>query len=250
LQIQLSWTEPATGERRQPQLATPVAIGRTFNLMPADLNGQRVSRIVLSEAQVSDYHALIEDQNGELVVVDRGSSHGLLVNGASVPRSILHNGDRLQIGPYEIQISLAAAGAFSPGQAAAVVGGAAAAGLGGAAAMAAGSAAMGADAGTESFACYRKIGFLFKRRCTRTSPVGCPDCDGGKLGDDDDPYFYERSFYTDYGSYRRGWGSTYYRNRDRYSYNPDRRDVDFTEADAETVSSEADTDYEQDMGAS
>ena len=277
MQVQISCTDPQTGQTRQPKLTIPVAFGRTFALMPANHNGQPLSRVVLQNTQVSDYHVLLEEQNGQLIAVDQGSSQGISINGASVPRGSLRQGDRLQVGPYEIQILDISASSATPsgsgntaaaiggaaagagggvaglgGAAAAGLGGAAAAGLGGAAAMAAGNAMMGGAGGMgNGQVCTRMVGFLFKRRCNRTNPMGCRYCDGGRRGDDDDPYFHERSFYPGYGSYRRGcWGSRYYNNRDRYYYDPDRRDVDFTEADADTLTNETDTDYEQDMGAS
>jgi len=37
--IQLSWDDPATGDRREPMLAVPIALGRDFNGMPAQLGG-------------------------------------------------------------------------------------------------------------------------------------------------------------------------------------------------------------------
>jgi len=46
------------------------------------------------------------------------------------------------------------------------------------------------------------------------------------------------------------WGGNYYHRRDYYFYNTETGSVDFTEADAISLESEFDTDYEQDMGAS
>nr|MBA3923253.1 hypothetical protein [Nostocaceae cyanobacterium] len=59
LQIQLSWEDPATGERREPRLNVPIAFGREFARMPAELNGQRVARMLLNSNQVSRFHAAI-----------------------------------------------------------------------------------------------------------------------------------------------------------------------------------------------
>jgi hypothetical protein len=75
--------------------------------------------------------------------------------------------------------------------------------------------------------CPRRVGFLFSHPCTRTTAVGCPDCQNGQI---DDPY----------------------RRRDRYSYDDydyyddsltgyalsslaDRMDPGFTEADGESL---------------
>jgi hypothetical protein len=48
LRIQLSWDDPATGERREPMLGIPIALGRDFNGMPAQMQGRPVSRMVLN----------------------------------------------------------------------------------------------------------------------------------------------------------------------------------------------------------
>ncbi|HEY9299826.1 MAG TPA: FHA domain-containing protein, partial [Phormidium sp.] len=105
MQIQLSWIDPATGERREPMLETPVALGREFASMPQEIDGNRVARIVLANEQVAEYHALIDVANGELIVVDQNSSTGTLINSVRLPSSTLIDGDRLQIGPYEIQLN-------------------------------------------------------------------------------------------------------------------------------------------------
>ncbi|GBE91193.1 FHA domain-containing protein [Nostoc cycadae] len=89
--------------------------------------------------------------------------------------------------------------------------------------------------------CDRMVGFLFKRRCGRTDNTNCPDCNAFY----DDDYAY----YPEYGSYRY-WGSSYYHDRDNYSYDPETGNVDFTEADAVSLANERDSDFETNMGAS
>lgn len=68
MQIQLIWTNAATGDRLQPVLETPVALGSDFDQMPAELDGRRVARIVLADQRISPYHALIQERKGELLV--------------------------------------------------------------------------------------------------------------------------------------------------------------------------------------
>ncbi len=117
LRIQLSWDDPATGERRQPTLGVPIALGRDFNQMPREIQGRPVSRIVLDSLEVSRFHALIDQDSSGLVVIDQNSSNGTLVNGTRVvvnTRVPLANGDSLQIGPYQIILSLAARPQASP----------------------------------------------------------------------------------------------------------------------------------------
>lgn len=108
LQIQLSWQDPVTGERREPRLNLPVAFGREFAQMPAALKEQRVSRMVLSSNEVSRYHALIDWEENRLVVIDQNSSNGTFVNAQRQKRSILASGDTLQIGPYSITVTFVA----------------------------------------------------------------------------------------------------------------------------------------------
>ncbi|MEH2461948.1 FHA domain-containing protein [Nostoc sp.] len=108
LQIQLSWEDPATGERREPRLSMPIAFGREFARLPAELRGVRVSRMLLNSNEVSRYHALIDWEQDHLVVIDQGSVNGVYVNGQPQTRSVLANGDALQIGPYVITVTFAA----------------------------------------------------------------------------------------------------------------------------------------------
>ena len=108
LQIKLSWEDPATGERREPMLSMPIAFGREFARLPAELRGGRVSRMLLNSNEVSRYHALIDWEQDHLVVIDQGSVNGVYVNGQPQTRSVLVNGDTLQIGPYVIMVTFAA----------------------------------------------------------------------------------------------------------------------------------------------
>ncbi len=98
--------------------------------------------------------------------------------------------------------------------------------------------------------CDRQVGFLFKRRCGRLTPTGCPYCRQNN-SHDYDPYEADYFYYEHYGDYTVGhWGSDYYAERDRYYYNRDAGRMDFTEADAASFEEEFDNDYEMDMGAS
>lgn len=71
--------------------------------------------------------------------------------------------------------------------------------------------------------CPRRIGFLFPHECERATPVGCRDCDNGRVTD---PFAQrtDRYGYTDYDNYR-GVGTA------GTLRNPD----DFTEADGENL---------------
>ncbi|OUL33385.1 peptide-binding protein [Nostoc sp. T09] len=202
MQIQLSWIDPNTEERREPLLETPVAIGRVFQEMPQQINEQRVSRIAIADDLIADYHALIDWQNQELIITDQTSSSGIKINDVQVTGGILQNGDRIEIGACEIVVNFTAT----------------------------------------TWECDRQVGFLFKRRCGRTDRTGCPYCE--------QTYEDDYAFYSDYGHYRSGWGSDYYDDRDRYSYDPETGNVDFTDADSVSLENERDVDFERNMGAS
>ncbi|MBD2354335.1 FHA domain-containing protein [Tolypothrix sp. FACHB-123] len=105
VQILLSWDDPATGERREPRLTVPIAFGREFARLPSEIKGVRVSRILLNSEQVSRYHALIDWEQNQLVITDQGSVNGVFVNGQRQTRSVIANGDTVQIGPYQIGVT-------------------------------------------------------------------------------------------------------------------------------------------------
>ncbi|OCQ99580.1 peptide-binding protein [Nostoc sp. MBR 210] len=200
MQIQLTWIDPNTGDRREPVLEIPVAIGKQFDAMPQQIHEQRVSRIVIEDDLIADYHALIDWQNQELTIINQNTTNSIKINDNQLTNGILQSGDRIQIGSCEIVVNFANLGE-----------------------------------------CDRMVGFLFKRRCGRIDRSNCPDCNTSY----DDDYAY----YPEYGSYRY-WGSSYYHDRDNYSYDPETGNVDFTEADAISFEAERDSDFETNMGAS
>lgn len=93
--------------------------------------------------------------------------------------------------------------------------------------------------------CSRRVGFLFPHPCTRTTSVGCPDCQNGQI---DDPYTrrLDRYTYTDYDDY----------DDSLIGYalesGADRLDPNFTEADGESLVTPDDGPggFEDDLSAS
>ena len=111
LRVQLSWDDPATGDKREPILGVPIALGREFGQMPTQIQGHPVSRMVLNSLEVSRFHVLIDQDSSGLQVIDQNSRNGIFVNGNLVGANnsvALANGDSLQIGPYQITISFGA----------------------------------------------------------------------------------------------------------------------------------------------
>jgi pSer/pThr/pTyr-binding forkhead associated (FHA) protein len=100
------WEDPATGERKEPLLTLPIALGREFTRLPETIDGRRVCRIVLNSLEVSRYHASIEVAQERLIVVDRGSSNGIIVNGEKQTQAQVSPGDIIQIGNYQIAIAI------------------------------------------------------------------------------------------------------------------------------------------------
>ncbi|WP_309742549.1 FHA domain-containing protein, partial [Chamaesiphon sp. OTE_20_metabat_361] len=106
MQIRLMWEDPATGERKEPLLTIPIALGREFTRLPETIDGNRVCRIVLNSLEVSRYHASIEVEQDRLIVVDRGSSNGIIINGQKQTHAQVSPGDIIQIGNYQIAIAI------------------------------------------------------------------------------------------------------------------------------------------------
>ncbi len=268
MRLQLRWTDPNTQQVRSPTLETPIAFGREFGEMPSAFKGKAIRRMVLASDAVIPFHAILAEHKGRLVISDRQEGTGTLVNGKAGSIQPVNDGDRLTIGPFEITVTLletlpeappqpqadpfatAAAIGFAPGFAA---------GLSTPAAVShttgrAGTESAGIEsAGTVSVQnpCDRKVGFLFKRPCNRTTTAGCSHCRNGQIDPARDLYQDDYAYYPNYGRYRRGyWGHDYYHDRDHYSYDPNRRSVDFNESDAASFEQEGDRDYEMDLDAS
>lgn len=136
MQIQLTWIDPNTEEQREPLLETPVAIGRQFQAMPQQSNGHRISRIVIQDDLIADYHALIDWQDQELIIIDQNTSTGIKINGVQLSNCSLRSGDRIQIGSCELEVNFTAT----------------------------------------PWECDRMVGFLFKRPCGRKDTTDCPYC--------------------------------------------------------------------------
>ncbi|PZD75231.1 hypothetical protein C1752_00119 [Acaryochloris thomasi RCC1774] len=269
MRIQLIWTDPGSGQVYQPVFALPIALGRSFGLMPGSLDGQAVSRVVLADDQVEIYHALLKEQDGS-VAIEGQANASLSVNGIAFSSAPLQEGDLIQIGPFELEFKLpaedtlppvapveavpqsppsAAGEDLQPPSAAGIPNPVSMSGASGFDELASGLSSAAGESVAGNWRCDRKVGFLFKRPCERTTPQGCPYCRNGQANND--PYFYDYDLYPNYGRYGRGyWGYSYYRDRDRYAYNSDSRNVDFTEADAASFEDETDTDYETSFGDS
>src|SRR5689334_10262816 len=61
--------------------------------------------LVLNDAGVSRFHAVIKIQDDGVFVADRGSTNGVVVNGTRIEQeSQLQGGDVLHLGQYELRL--------------------------------------------------------------------------------------------------------------------------------------------------
>lgn len=84
-----------------------MAIGRNFEAMPANINGEEVSRVVIADDLISDYHILITWENPTLIVIAQNTTRGVKINGLHRNNCSLRSGDRLEIGTCEILVNFA-----------------------------------------------------------------------------------------------------------------------------------------------
>lgn len=105
--VQLSWQDPETDEFQQRLLSPPIAIGRDTDQMPAQLDGQTVAHLGLTDRQISRFHALITVINHRLYILDQ-SANGTFLNGQPIrqKRQPFSSQDTLRIGPYKITVAM------------------------------------------------------------------------------------------------------------------------------------------------
>ncbi|HEY7347932.1 MAG TPA: FHA domain-containing protein [Ktedonobacterales bacterium] len=94
-QVRLNWQDPVTNEESVILAPLPISIGR-----------MRENTVALNSDAVSRQHALLEYVNGEVVVHDRQSKNGVLVNQQRVKHAPLKDGDTFQIGPFRFSIEI------------------------------------------------------------------------------------------------------------------------------------------------
>ncbi|MEM7552789.1 MAG: FHA domain-containing protein [Cyanobacteria bacterium P01_A01_bin.84] len=232
MQVRLTWEDPNTGQVKTPVVETPIAIGRDFSRMPKEINGKRVARMTIDDDLIADYHFLIDWQNGQLVATNQYVLSGVSVNhrigDGNISGKKLEDGDRINISACEITVNFVNSSNLSSNLPEKLE-------------QDPELKFRSDDKGVTR--CNRMVGFLVKRRCDRTDRTGCDYC--SDINHTDAVYEYDYAYYENYGDYSSGyWGHTYYRERHKYSYDPQSGNVDFTEADAESFTSEEDREFE------
>jgi pSer/pThr/pTyr-binding forkhead associated (FHA) protein len=74
-----------------PLMATRILLGRS-----------ELADVRIDSAFVSRYHSLIVRENGQDLLIDLGSTNGVLVNGRRVVRAVLKHRDLVQVGPSRV----------------------------------------------------------------------------------------------------------------------------------------------------
>lgn len=98
----LEHTEPTEGPvlvvRKGPEVGERFYIDRPTITVGRD----PASDIFLNDITVSRHHATLERVGDEVSVTDAGSLNGTYVNGVSVDKAVLRNGDALQVGRFQM----------------------------------------------------------------------------------------------------------------------------------------------------
>src|SRR2546423_6393603 len=66
--------------------------------VPFKIGRQADNHLVMRDSRTSRLHAQILIENGEYVIEDAGSRHGVFVNGARIERHTLRSSDRIAFG--------------------------------------------------------------------------------------------------------------------------------------------------------
>jgi len=91
--------ELPAGKKLSLAVIAGVDQGRTFPVTkPRMVLGRRDADIVLNDTEISRNHAAIEVSEGEVFVVDLGSTNGILVDGERVESAALENYGEFEIG--------------------------------------------------------------------------------------------------------------------------------------------------------
>lgn len=82
--------------------------GKTVEIPPGTLSVGRAedSDLIIASTRVSRHHCEIVNDKNRLVIRDKGSGNGTVVNGAKVQEQLLKPGDEVQIGPLTFAVEI------------------------------------------------------------------------------------------------------------------------------------------------
>ncbi|HEX4925777.1 MAG TPA: FHA domain-containing protein [Bdellovibrionales bacterium] len=79
--------------------------GDRFKLKPGLSFGRSKADVNLRDPKVSNKHAQIAEVDGELVLVDQGSTNGIKVDGKKLPEVVLRPGLKMLLGTTEVEVT-------------------------------------------------------------------------------------------------------------------------------------------------
>jgi pSer/pThr/pTyr-binding forkhead associated (FHA) protein len=79
--------------------------GQRFRLTPGLRIGRSRADVVINDPKISSFHAQVEkDKNGQLVLIDRDSSNGLVIGKTKVKKVVLMQGVRFRMGNTQCKV--------------------------------------------------------------------------------------------------------------------------------------------------
>ncbi|MEQ1876483.1 MAG: FHA domain-containing protein [Bdellovibrionia bacterium] len=78
--------------------------GDRFKLKPGTVLGRSKADINLRDPKVSNKHAVVKEIDGDIVLVDSGSTNGIKIGGKKVPQLILKAGQKFILGTTHVEI--------------------------------------------------------------------------------------------------------------------------------------------------
>ena len=211
MKLKLTFLDLVTQQPKEIMVNTPVAIGCDIGAMPTEVDQQDITHVLVFDASINTYHALVRERKEKIVVTD-----------TSLNRPIGVSKNRFTVGGVKFTFEVLEPELETSNHHSQTI-------------------------SNSSNQCEKMVGFLFKRPCDRTSSVDCPHCNN--VEDELNDYASDYVYYENFGNYD-AWGHTYYRDRHYYHYDSNHRSVEFTEADNVAFESEGDRDFEQDYSAS
>jgi hypothetical protein len=174
MKIQLIWTEDFAKNKHNLVLETPIVLGSDVSKLPEEINGITANKAVIQDDNILGYHALIEDNDGQIIIIQQ--DEGLIyINNIALSSSTLFDGDIIKLGTIEIQIKL--------------------------------------GKNIVENGCINQVGFLIKRRCGKPILEGsqyCSFCQNKPNPYESDYNYYPNyGYYNRYDS----WGYNYYSHR-------------------------------------
>ncbi|HEY9701081.1 MAG TPA: FHA domain-containing protein, partial [Allocoleopsis sp.] len=83
-----------------------IALGRHLPTIQQRVPNNNITPLEINHEHISSYHALIEVENGQLVITEQKSTNGTFINGnQQIPytKTILKHGDHLKLGKVEVE---------------------------------------------------------------------------------------------------------------------------------------------------